>query len=274
VSNILGRGFAGVHKKSRVPVKSFFGAKRACNSGGTSYIHVGNGRHNRNDAIGFRDTDVGSTAQLLHADNWKRDCAVPDAVGTTSNVIHDRFSRHKHPGAAATRSTTSAVAFHHGNARTGAIDGTEHCLHVHVGQYSHNDVIGYDDVAGRDDDSVTVGGHSHANRHHHVRERLANDPAWRPIDRMQLDTGRPADQWRGVAAFESGYSCKPATRNDPTRHYAAWRHEHRSDNDRSAHAEHVGMCESTTMNLATPGTMTPANAAGAAATLGVSPPGC
>jgi hypothetical protein len=32
--------------------------------------------------------------------------------------------------------------------------------------------------------------------------------------------------------------------------------------------------ESTTMNLATPGTMTPANATGAAATPGVSPPGC
>jgi hypothetical protein len=32
--------------------------------------------------------------------------------------------------------------------------------------------------------------------------------------------------------------------------------------------------ESTTMNLATPGTMVPANATGAAATPGVSPPGC
>jgi hypothetical protein len=32
--------------------------------------------------------------------------------------------------------------------------------------------------------------------------------------------------------------------------------------------------ESTTMYLATPGTMTPANATGAAATPGVSPPGC
>jgi hypothetical protein len=32
--------------------------------------------------------------------------------------------------------------------------------------------------------------------------------------------------------------------------------------------------ESTTMNLATPGTMAPANATGAAATPGVSPPGC
>jgi hypothetical protein len=32
--------------------------------------------------------------------------------------------------------------------------------------------------------------------------------------------------------------------------------------------------ESTTMNLATPGMMAPANATGAAATPGVSPPGC
>jgi len=32
--------------------------------------------------------------------------------------------------------------------------------------------------------------------------------------------------------------------------------------------------ESMTMNLATPGTMAPANATGAAATPGVSPPGC
>jgi hypothetical protein len=32
--------------------------------------------------------------------------------------------------------------------------------------------------------------------------------------------------------------------------------------------------ESTTMNLATPSTMAPANATGAAATPGVSPPGC
>jgi hypothetical protein len=32
--------------------------------------------------------------------------------------------------------------------------------------------------------------------------------------------------------------------------------------------------ESTTMNLATPGTMAPANATGAAATPGVTPPGC
>ena len=33
------------------------GANRAWNSGGASYSHVGNGRHNRNDAIDFRGAD-------------------------------------------------------------------------------------------------------------------------------------------------------------------------------------------------------------------------
>ena len=56
-----------------------------------------------------------------------------DAVRTTSYVVHVRFSRLDHTGAAAARSTSSAVAFHYRNARTDAVDGTEHGLHIHAG---------------------------------------------------------------------------------------------------------------------------------------------
>ena len=45
-------------------------ANRAWNSGSASYFHVGNGRHNRNDAIGFRGTDdISSTSGLFHVHN-------------------------------------------------------------------------------------------------------------------------------------------------------------------------------------------------------------
>jgi hypothetical protein len=58
---------------------------------------------------------------------------------------------------------------------------------------------------------------------------------------MQFHAGRPADQWCGFAALDAGNSGEPATRYVSTRHYAAWRHQHRSDNGGYANTEHVGM---------------------------------
>ena len=98
------------------------------------------------------------------------------------------------------------------------------------------------DVVDRDDASDPIGDHSHANRGHHDREHLANVPAWHSLDhRMQLDAGRPADQWRGFAALDAGNSGEPATRYDSARRHSAWRHQHRSDSGGDANAEHVGM---------------------------------
>lgn len=91
---------------------------------------------------------------------------------------------------------------------------------------------------------------------------------------MQHYAGRPADQWRGSAAFDpeipanppsgtiqqdvaqlGGTSIDPAVAVMPTPNTSA-------------------CAEGTTINLATPGTMAPANVTGAAATPGVSPAGC
>jgi hypothetical protein len=59
---------------------------------------------------------------------------------------------------------------------------------------------------------------------------------------MQLYPGRPAEQWRGFAALDAANSGEPATRHDSTGYHGVWRHQHRSDNDRGAYAEHIGMC--------------------------------
>jgi hypothetical protein len=59
---------------------------------------------------------------------------------------------------------------------------------------------------------------------------------------MQLHAGRPADEWRGVAALDTTNSGELATGYDSTGYFGVWRHQHRSDNDRDAYAEHIGMC--------------------------------
>lgn len=91
---------------------------------------------------------------------------------------------------------------------------------------------------------------------------------------MQLHAGRPTDEWRGVAALDATNSDEPVpgtiqpdipqlvvTSLDPTTTVMP--------------TPNTSACaESMTMNFATPGTMTPANATGATATPGVMPPGC
>jgi hypothetical protein len=58
---------------------------------------------------------------------------------------------------------------------------------------------------------------------------------------MQLNSGRSADQWRSFAAFDAGNSAQFATRHDPARYNGACQYQHRSDNDRGADAEYVGL---------------------------------
>jgi hypothetical protein len=58
---------------------------------------------------------------------------------------------------------------------------------------------------------------------------------------MQFYLRRPADQWRGLAALDAGHSDEHVTRYDSAKHCAAWRHQHRSDNDGYANAEHIGL---------------------------------
>jgi hypothetical protein len=58
---------------------------------------------------------------------------------------------------------------------------------------------------------------------------------------MQLDAGGAADQWRGFAALDPPSSEQPPAWHDSTRGHGACQHQHRSDNDRGADAEYVGL---------------------------------
>jgi hypothetical protein len=175
-------------------------ANHAWNAGSASYFPIVNGWYNRNDAIN-------SSGYLFHAYNGRHGHTISDAVRTTSYLIHVRFPRLDRTGAAAARNTSSAVAFHCCNARTDVIDGTEPSLHIH------------------DDASDIVGNHSHANRHHHDREHLANDPARQFLDhRMQFYAGRPADQRRGFAALNAGNTAESAAGHDSAGGSSVGRH--------------------------------------------------
>jgi hypothetical protein len=152
-------------------------ADRAWNSGGAGNVDVVNGWRNRNDAIDIRGTGISGAGCLLHA--WKHSYTLSDAVRTTSYIIHVRFPRLDHTGAATARTTASAVAFHCANARPDGIDGNGLSLHIPAGRRSHDDAIHYDDVTDLDDDANgSVGNHCHASCHHYDREHLANGPAW------------------------------------------------------------------------------------------------
>jgi hypothetical protein len=59
---------------------------------------------------------------------------------------------------------------------------------------------------------------------------------------MQLDAGRPADQWHGFAALDAANFGQPATRHDSAGYHAARRHQHRPYDGGYANAEHLGMC--------------------------------
>ena len=170
------------------------GANRAWNSGGASYSHVGNGRHNRNDAIGFRGTDDISIAA--------------GAVRAAGCVIHNHtFRLDPHNGVGTARSSPSAAAFH--------------CRTVRA------DTDDRDDVIDGDNGSDPVGHHSHTDRWQRDRDHFGSAPARQLVDhRMQLYLGGPADQWRVLAALNSGNSGQPRTRHDSTRGHAACHHQH------------------------------------------------
>jgi hypothetical protein len=150
------------------------GPDHAWNSGSASCFPVVNDWHDRNDAINIRGTDdIGGTGYLFYVCKWKHGPTRADAVRTTSFIIHVRFSRLDDTGSTAARNTSSAVAFHYSTS---------------------SDLVDYDNVTGRGNCSGAVGDHSHADRHHHDRERRANAPAWQSLDyRVQLYTGRSAD---------------------------------------------------------------------------------
>jgi hypothetical protein len=58
---------------------------------------------------------------------------------------------------------------------------------------------------------------------------------------MQRYAGRTTDQWRRFAALDPRDSEQPPAWHDSTRGRGACRNQHRSDYDRGADAEHVGM---------------------------------
>jgi hypothetical protein len=157
------------------------GADHAWNPSSASCFPVVNDWHDRNDAINIRGTD--DIGDLFYVCKWKHGPTHADAVRTTSFIIHVRLSGFDDTGATAARNTSSVVAFHY-------------C--------SSSDLIDYDNVTDRDNTSGAVGHHSHANRDHHDRECRAHAPAWQCRDyRVQLYTGRSADQWRGFAAHDA-----------------------------------------------------------------------
>jgi hypothetical protein len=232
---------AGVRSYNPRDGRDLFDADRAdhaWHTGSAGYFPAVNGC--RNDAIDIRGTGISGAGYLFHA--WKPGDTIPGAVRTTSYLIHVGFPRLDHTGAAAARTTASAVADHCSNANTGAIDGTEPSLDIHAGRRSRDDGIDTDDVIDRDDANGGVGNHSHAICHHYDREHLTNGPARQLLyRRMQLCVRRPADQWRGFAAHDAANSGEPAARYDSARVRAAWRHQHRSGDGGYADAEHVGM---------------------------------
>jgi hypothetical protein len=59
--------------------------------------------------------------------------------------------------------------------------------------------------------------------------------------RMQFDAGRPADQRRGVAAFDAADCRQSAARRDSVGRTRPWQHQSRSDGHRDANTEYVGL---------------------------------
>jgi hypothetical protein len=217
-------------------------ANHTWNSGSASHVSLFNGWHDWSAAFDIcADDDISSSDRFFYAYGWRHG-HTPYVVRTTSQFIHDRFSRLDRTGAAAARTTAPTATFHYCSARTGVIDATEHGLPIHAGHHSHDYGIGTDDVTDCDGASSRVGDHSHANRHHHDREHFASGSAWWLLDhRMQLYAGRAADQWRRFGALDAGNSGEPTTRYDSAGRRAAWRHQYRSDSGSYANAEHIGM---------------------------------
>ncbi|HTB00547.1 MAG TPA: hypothetical protein VK804_08730 [Bradyrhizobium sp.] len=180
----------------------------ACRAG---CFHVSDGWHDRNDATGFRDT------YDRIADDRKRDRAIPDAIRAASYIIHDRFSRLEHPGAAAARGAAPAVAFPGSSARTDAIDGAEQYVNA---RHNHDDNVVDDDAGGRDGTRFSVGDYPLADRHHDDRKHCAASPDRQLLEhRMQLYAGGPIRQWRGFAALNAANSGEPSAWHDTTGHH-------------------------------------------------------
>jgi hypothetical protein len=241
-----GAGAAGFQSYNAGDCRDLFhanGADHAWNSDSASYCHGGNGWHNRNDDLDSRGADdISSTDYLFRVLNGR---AVV-AIRTTSYVVYVRFSRLDGTGRVVRDSRASAFRYH--NAHLDAIDGIEHGPHIHGGQHSHGDAIDHDDdIIDRDDGSGAVGDHFCANRRQHDRDHIAGVRARQPIDHcMQLHPGRSADQRRGFAALDARNSGEPGARHDSAGYHAARQYQHRSDDgrsddDRRANAEHVGM---------------------------------
>src|SRR5204863_4544409 len=112
--------------------------------------------------------DASSDGYLFHV----RDERAALAVGTTSYIVHVRLSRLDGTGDVVRDS--SASAFHCCNARTDAIDHTEHGLPIHGGQHGHDDAIDHVDVINGDDVVDPVGDHSDADRLQHDRDHIAS----------------------------------------------------------------------------------------------------
>src|SRR5258708_1807666 len=212
-------------------------ANCAWNAGGGSYFHVGSGRHSRNDALDISGTDgISSAGYLFHV----HDNRAALALRNTSYVVYDRFSRLDGTGVVVRDISASACRYR--NVHTDAIDGTGHGLYIHGGQHRRDDAIDHDEVVDPHDARDSLWDYPHVDHRQHDRDHIAGGPARQLIDhRMQLYTGRSADQWRGVTALDPRYSEQPRARHDSTRGHAACQHQHRSDNDRGADAEYVGL---------------------------------
>ena len=184
-------------------------------------------------------------------------------------------SRLDRTGAAAARNTSSAAAFHYRNARTDAIDGTEHGLHIHAGSTATmtlsttmmsstammpatplgtipTPIVG--STTGTISPMSPLGSSSTT-----VCSSMPGGPptngAALPLSTPEIPANPPPGTIQQDITQLGGTSIDPTMAVMPTPNTSA-------------------CAESTTMNLATPGTMAPANATGAAATPGVSPPGC
>ena len=182
-----------------------------------------------------------------------------------SDIVHDCCSRHDRTGAAAARSTSSAVAV---DCRS-PVPAPATVLSAVSTSSAGADAT---TIAIRAPIGDAAGDHSDASRQHD-RDHIAGAPARQFIDhRMQLHAGRSADQWRGFAALDAANSGEPATRHDSARRSRELGGTSIDPTMTVMPTPNTSACaESMTMNLATPGMMAPANATGAPATPGVSP---
>jgi hypothetical protein len=191
-------------------------ANCAWNAGGAGYFHICHWWRNRNDALDFSGTN-----KLFHV----HDDRAALAVGNTSYVVHDRFSRLDGTGVVVRDISASACRYR--NVHTDAIDGIESVLQLHGGQYSHDHAIDHDDVVDRDDASDPVGDYPHVDHRQHDRDHIASVAARQLVNhRMQHYTGRSADQRRGFAALDPRSPEQPPAWHDSTRGHGACRHRH------------------------------------------------